>query len=499
MADQTGKSDNNPKKPISEEEYKKGLISDIRPIQARPEKKDPLENLTGNSGDFADTEDIEDEEDQEIVDDESSEEEQDDQPELSRDDIERLTEDQRIKETPEQQLGKNKVPEYKAEPPEAYKKPPGGPAIKPTGTAAKAEQGVAKAGQGAAKTAQGAAQGAKNTAQAAAKAGQAVAKAIQATVAGIRNAVAAIGALFSSAPAWVPVVLIILGILIIVGAVVIFLKARSTPNANGASPTIAADVVNDHPLIQTVLALSNQDNMQELLASNKQKLTTDLQSFKSEIQTKYPEDSRTNDSVAKIDQVIVLIGQYDQPDSAKATEIKTLLSEITKSWIIELKPGGMIWPLGKGYRKIVNDYRSGHAGIDVGVPIGLPLYAATSGKIVYLVDNLQNWEATQSEYKTQKGYDQNGGFGNMIIVEMDTPIGEARYWEAHHLSPGTVSKKIGDRVEQGELFALTGHNGSSSGPHLHFGTCKRFIGTSCNSRNGGYSASVNPKIPLGWQ
>lgn len=443
----------------------------------------------------------EDEEDENMLsetDDDQAENERENQPELNRDDIERLTKDQRIKETPEQQLEKNKVPEYKAEPPEAYKKPPGGPAIKSTGTAAKAEQGAAKAGQGAAKTAQGAAQGAKNTAQAAAKAGQAAVKAIQATVAGIRNAVAAIGALFSSAPAWVPVVLIILGILIIVGAVVIFLKARSTPNANGASPTIAADVIRDHSLIQTVLALSDQQKVQEILESNKQKLVQDLESFKSEIQ-KIPDDPRSASSLSKIDQVIVLINNYSQSDEQKAQEIKNLLSEITKPWIVETNPGGMIWPLGKGYRSITNDYRRSHAGIDVGVPIGIPLYAATSGKIVYLVDNLQNWGAKQSEYKTKKGYDQNGGFGNMIIVEIDNPIGEAKYWEAHHLSPGTVRKKIGDRLEQGEMFALTGHNGSSSRPHLHFGVCKRYIGTSCNSRNGGYSASVDPKIPLGWR
>lgn len=515
MADQTGKSDNNPKKPISEEEYKKGLISDIRPIQARPEKKDSLENLTGNSGDFADTEDIEDEEDQEIIDDESSEEEQDDQPELSRDDIERLTEDQRIKETPEQQLGKNKVPEYKAEPPEAYKKPPGGPAIKPTGTAAKAEQGVAKAGQGAAKTAQGAAQGAKNTAQAAAKAGQAAVKAIQATVAGIRNAVAAIGALFSSAPAWVPVVLIILGILIIVGAVVIFLKARSTPNANGASPTIAADVVNDHPLIQTVLALSNQQNMQEILAANKQKLIGELQSFKSEIQTRYPSDARTQDTITKIDRLIELVNQYNQPDVQKAKEIKDLLIAIAKPWSVTLNPGGFIFPASKfnaSHPGSGSDYgacnssRPQHRGIDRGLDIGTVYRAPTDAEIVYVLDKLRDYPKWVNLYSGPGkiiGRNQNGGFGNTIVGKVIGGTWDGHYWEIHHVKRGSASAlgmQVGTMVSQGQMIGLSGHNGISSKPHIHFQVDKP------NASSGGFPVgigrerqTVDPYLALGWQ
>lgn len=284
----------------------------------------------------------EDEEQEEEIAEEESEDEDgereggsDNQPELSRDDVERLTKDQRIKETPEQQLEKNKVPEYKAEPPEAYKKPPGGPAIKSTGTAAKAEQGAAKAGQGAAKTAQGAAQGAKNTAQAAAKAGQAAVKAIQATVAGIRNAVAAIGALFSSAPAWVPVVLIILGILIIVAAVVIFLKARSTPNANGASPTIAADVINDRPWISKIMALSGDANIATQLTDEVLRgLSADLDNVLSGLNSSGDIDQQTKDrAVAKIAEIQTLITNFQSlppADSGRTETGKKIVSEVAK-------------------------------------------------------------------------------------------------------------------------------------------------------------------------
>lgn len=504
MADQTGKSDNNPKKPISEEEYKKGLISDIRPIQARPEKKDPLENLTGNSGDFSDTEDIEDEEDQEIIDDESSEEEQDDQPELSRDDIERLTKDQRIKETPEQQLEKNKVPEYKAEPPEAYKKPPGGPAIKPTGTAAKAEQGAAKAGQGAAKTAQGAAQSAKNTAQAAAKAGQAVVKAIQATVAGIRNAVAAIGALFSSAPAWVPVVLIILGILIIVGAVVIFLKARSTPNANGASPTIAVDILADRPLIKTILSLSSPEEFQKVLTENKQGLIAEISSFETEVNRNFPGDQRLQTTLAKLSDAKQKISDYDGSDPSKAQEIMSLIIDAVKPWTVDLNPDGLIIPLGRGYSKnnISSPYLQRretyiHRGIDIVVPIGKPYYAAATGVVVYAVDTYRD------NIDMGYGRNANGGFGGTIVVKISQGPWTGYLWEIHHVKTGSLLVKKGDTVYQGQLIAQSGHNGASSKPHLHFqvnkpgGECERWntqLGRPC----GVTSDTIDPNIPLGW-
>lgn len=429
---------------------------------------------------------------------------------INRKDIERFTKDQRIKETPQQQLEKGRVPEYKAEPPGAYKKPPGGPAIKPSGTAAKAEQGAAKAGQGAVKTAQGAAQTAKNAGQAAVKAGQAAVKAVQAAVAAIRNAVAAVGALIETAPAWVPIVLIILGILVILGAVVIFIKARSTPNANGASPTIATDIIGDHELIRTVLSLSSQVEFQRLLEDNKTKLIADIDQFIAQAQSNHPDDSRLAPTLEKLEQAKNLITAYSEVDPAKAAEIKELIVEAVRPWAVTLKPGGMIWPPGNAYRRICNHYQHGkHDGIDVVLPIGTPLYAATDGEIVYVYGGAPNWRANSNHYNDPNARKppHNGGFGNMIIVKMDQTIERANYWEIHHLSPGTMYRKvggvntpwrIGDRVTQGELMALSGHNGVSSVQHLHFGTCSEFRGTSCNG-SGNHQYGVDPNNVLGWR
>lgn len=477
MADQTGKSDNNPKKPISEEEYKKSLISDIRPIQARPEKQDPLENLTGNSGDFVDTEDIEDEEYQEIIDDESFEEEQEDQPKLSRDDVERPTKDQKIKETPEQQLEKNKIPEYKAEPPEVYKQPPGGPAIKPKAPTST----VAKTGQGVAKTAQETAQGAKNMAQAAAKAGQAAVKAIQATVAGIRNAVAAIGALFSSAPAWVPVVFIILGILIIVGAVVIFLKARSTPNANGASPTIAADPITERPWFQRALLLAgDQDIAQKMTEEILVGLETDLSGLENDMQrqpySSYPEGTK-NQISQKITEIRALISRF-RTIKVVGTERKTIADEIVVKLkeIIELfSPAPFYYSTGpgkstaypvrpstiKGYTNTLHcetrirpsgdcgKHRTFHQfkkdaadAVDIFAPSGTPIYAAFSGEVIKKGNS-------SGIYLKIRGTDAEGKTFLAVYAHMNTNLREGN----------TVN--AGDEI--GTMYPLT-----ISSPHLHF-------------------------------
>jgi len=449
----------------------------------------------------------EDEEDENMLsetDDDQAENERENQPELNRDDIERLTKDQRIKETPEQQLEKNKVPEYKAEPSEAYKKPPGGPAIKPTGTAAKAEQGAAKAGQGAAKTAQGAAQGAKNTAQAAAKAGQAAVKAIQATVAGIRNAVAAIGALFSSAPAWVPVVLIVLGILIIVGAVVIFLKARSTPNANGASPTIAVDILADRPLIKTILSLSSPEEFQRILTENKQGLIAEISSFETEINRNFPGDQRLQATLAKLSEAKQKISDYDGSDPSKAQEIISLIVDAVKPWTVDLNPDGLIIPLGRGYSKnnISSPYLQRrktyiHRGIDIVVPIGKPYYAAATGVVVYAIDTYRD------NIDMGYGTNANGGFGGTIVVKITQGPWTGYLWEIHHVKTGSLLVKKGDTVYQGQLIAQSGHNGASSKPHLHFqvnkpgGECER-LNTQLGRPCGVTSDTIDPNIPLGW-
>lgn len=84
-----------------------------------------------------------------------------------------------------------------------------------------------------------------------------------------------------------------------------------------------------------------------------------------------------------------------------------------------------------------------HAGIDVGASVGTPIYAADNGTVVY------------SQYN-------DGGYGN--LVQIDHGNGFVTYYG--HCSELLV--KVGDVVAKGDLIALVGNTGRSTGPHLHF-------------------------------
>jgi murein DD-endopeptidase MepM/ murein hydrolase activator NlpD len=109
-----------------------------------------------------------------------------------------------------------------------------------------------------------------------------------------------------------------------------------------------------------------------------------------------------------------------------------------------------IWPLqgeissSFGYRRGAMGGSRGnfHAGIDIRAPQGTPVRAAEDGEVV------------MASYF--------GGYGRVIILahknDFTTLYG--------HNSELLV--RPGDRVKKGEVIALSGNTGRSTGPHLHF-------------------------------
>ena len=96
-----------------------------------------------------------------------------------------------------------------------------------------------------------------------------------------------------------------------------------------------------------------------------------------------------------------------------------------------------------GYRKHpISKIRRFHHGIDLRARKGTRVYACKSGKIV------------------RAGWDP--GYGNIVVVEhfggYKTVYG--------HLS--IIYVKVGQRMKKGQVLALTGNSGYSTGPHLHF-------------------------------
>lgn len=83
-----------------------------------------------------------------------------------------------------------------------------------------------------------------------------------------------------------------------------------------------------------------------------------------------------------------------------------------------------------------------HHGIDLRARVGAGVYAAMSGRVIYA--------------------GRYGGYGNLLIIQHRDEF-TTRYG---HLWKMKV--RVGQKVERGQLIALSGNSGVSTGPHLHF-------------------------------
>jgi murein DD-endopeptidase MepM/ murein hydrolase activator NlpD len=85
-----------------------------------------------------------------------------------------------------------------------------------------------------------------------------------------------------------------------------------------------------------------------------------------------------------------------------------------------------------------------HEGVDLAVPIGTPVYAASDGVI--------------------EKVGPYAGYGNYVRIEHGDGLATAY----GHLSRFARGIKPGVHVSRGELVAFSGNTGRSTGPHLHF-------------------------------
>lgn len=88
----------------------------------------------------------------------------------------------------------------------------------------------------------------------------------------------------------------------------------------------------------------------------------------------------------------------------------------------------------------------GYNGVDFGAPIGTQVLASAGGEVIAAKD-ANKW---------------NGGYGYYVVIKHDNGT-QTLY---AHLSKLNV--EVGQNVTQGELIALSGNTGRSTGPHLHF-------------------------------
>lgn len=107
--------------------------------------------------------------------------------------------------------------------------------------------------------------------------------------------------------------------------------------------------------------------------------------------------------------------------------------------------GSLRWPLDSGTVSSEYGNRHGkmHKGMDIAAPVGLPVHASAGGEVIYAGNGLS-------------------GYGNVVILRHDKQM-TSLY--AHNSS---LKVRVGDQVSQGDVIALLGNTGRSTGPHVHF-------------------------------
>lgn len=138
-------------------------------------------------------------------------------------------------------------------------------------------------------------------------------------------------------------------------------------------------------------------------------------------------------------------------------DYETQLQFILNNSLLPAKEHGILaWPMKKFlitqfFGKTASSgrlYASGtHSGVDFGIPVGTPIYSVADGIVKGVGD-------TDAQCK-------GVSFGKWVFIEhfngLSTTYG--------HLSATSV--KVGQSVKKGDLIALSGNTGRSTGPHLH--------------------------------
>ena len=130
----------------------------------------------------------------------------------------------------------------------------------------------------------------------------------------------------------------------------------------------------------------------------------------------------------------------------------------------------------------------GHPGIDLGIPVGTPLYAPIEGYI-------------------SMGNEGMVGFGRYVEVTSD-PLGlsqQRKYIVLGHLSKFIAGLQNGSYVNAGDLIGMSGGQpgtsgcGDSTGPHVHVGFKRKDKdGNTLNATNGYKGALDVGKNILCW-
>lgn len=116
-----------------------------------------------------------------------------------------------------------------------------------------------------------------------------------------------------------------------------------------------------------------------------------------------------------------------------------------KAFPVAKYAGAYRWPMDAGIVSSEFGPRWGkqHQGLDIAADTGVPIRAIAPGEVIYSGSHIT-------------------GYGNVVILRHDE---DTTTTYAHNKA---LKVKKGDKVKAGQLVALLGSTGHSTGPHLHF-------------------------------
>ena len=155
---------------------------------------------------------------------------------------------------------------------------------------------------------------------------------------------------------------------------------------------------------------------------------------------------------AQEDEEIRLAEEYGRQIAEIQAKLRRAGGKLSMIWPVR---GLITSPFGNRVDPILRKWKY-HNGLDIGVPMGTPVKAAESGEVII------------SSYLT--------GYGNTVVIDHGGGIST---WYAHN---SRFKVSVGQEVKQGDVIALAGSTGYSTGPHVHFEVRDKGI----------------PKQPLDW-
>lgn len=130
------------------------------------------------------------------------------------------------------------------------------------------------------------------------------------------------------------------------------------------------------------------------------------------------------------------------PDGVKPAEKPVIRRQV---YVAQgpVSSAGFSWPV----QGIISQFSSWyHTALDIAAPIGTPIVAATSGRVVKA--SVGTWD---------------GGYGTNLIID------NGQGYETHYTHMSALNLSVGDDVVGGKtIVGWIGMTGRTTGPHLHF-------------------------------